>query len=126
MSLIRLANGQKYEIDQPQEGESLLRNRQRRTLSLVFRAAEDQFSAIKEAFSAANLAALTVYYPDNERADEPDEQLEGVAHKDFAGYTLVGEWTDKEIEAERETSTSPAIYKRQLAVTLGERLASDL
>lgn len=125
MSLIRLANGHKYEIDQPQESESLLRNRQRRTLSLVFRAGEDQFTKIKEDFTPANLAAITVYYPDNETADEPDEQLEGVAHKDFLAYTLVGEWTDKEIAAEPETSTTPAVYTRQLSVTLGERLASD-
>ena len=126
MSLIRLANGHKYEIDQPQEGQSLLRNRQRRTLSLVFRGQETLFQQIKEDFKAENLEALTVYYPDNETADEPDAQLEGVAHKDFIAYTLVGEWTDKEVEDQQETSTTPATYKRQLSVTLGERLASDL
>ena len=38
MSLIRLANGHKYEIEQPQEGEGMMRNRRRNTVQLTFRA----------------------------------------------------------------------------------------
>lgn len=125
MSLIRLADGQKFEVEQPQEGEGMMRNRRRKTLGLTFRAAETSFAAIRAAFVPENLETITVYYPDNETADEPDEQLEGVAHKDFAGYSVIGEWTDKEVEKVAETSKSPAAYARQLSVTLGERLLTD-
>lgn len=55
----------------------------------------------------------------------PDEQLEGVSNKLFEAFSLVGDWEDKEVELEKETSKTPAVYGRQLSVTLGERLASD-
>ena len=115
MSLIKLANGHKYEIEQPNEGEGMMRNRRRNTVQLTFRADAEQFDAIR-----ADIV------PDNETADEPDEQLTGVAHKDFSAYALVGDWEDKEVEKQKETSKAPAVYGRQLSVTLGERLASDI
>ena len=35
MSLIKLANGHKYEIEQPNEGEGMMRNRRRNTVQLT-------------------------------------------------------------------------------------------
>lgn len=72
-----------------------------------------------------SLESFRIYYPDNETANEPDEQLEGVSNKLFEAFSLVGDWEDKEIELQKETSKTPAVYGRQLSVTLGERLASD-
>ena len=126
MSLIKLANGHKYEIEQPNEGEGMMRNRRRNTVQLTFRADAEQFDAIRADIVPDNLEIFTIYYPDNETADEPDEQLTGVAHKDFSAYALVGVWEDKEVEKQKETSKAPAVYGRQLSVTLGERLASDI
>ena len=126
MSLIKLANGHKYEIEQPNEGEGMMRNRRRNTVQLTFRADAEQFDAIRADIVPDNLEIFTIYYPDNETADEPDEQLTGVAHKDFSAYPLVGDWEDKEVEKQKETSKAPAVYGRQLSVTLGERLASDI
>ena len=126
MSLIKLANGHKYEIEQPNEGEGMMRNRRRNTVQLTFRADAEQFDAIRADIVPDNLEIFTIYYPDNETADEPDEQLTGVAHKDFSAYALVGDWEDKEVEKQKETSKAPAGYGRQLSVTLGERLASDI
>lgn len=82
MSLIKLANGHKYEIEQPNEGEGMLRNRRRNTVQITFRADAEQFDAIRADIVPDNLEIFTIYYPDNETADEPDEQLTGVAHKD--------------------------------------------
>ena len=87
---------------------------------------QEQFDAIRADIVPDNLEIFTIYYPDNETADEPDEQLTGVAHKDFSAYALVGDWEDKEVEKQKETSKAPAVYGRQLSVTLGERLASDI
>ena len=126
MSLIKLATGHKYEIEQPNEGEGMMRNRRRNTVQLTFRADAEQFDAIRADIVPDNLEIFTIYYPDNETADEPDEQLTGVAHKDFSAYALVGDWEDKEVEKQKETSKAPAVYGRQLSVTLGERLASDI
>ena len=126
MSLIKLANGHKYEIEQPNEGEGMMRNRRRNTVQLTFRADAEQFDAIRADIVPDNLEIFTIYYPDNETADEPDAQLTGVAHKDFSAYALVGDWEDKEVEKQKETSKAPAVYGRQLSVTLGERLASDI
>ena len=126
MSLIKLANGHKDEIEQPNEGEGMLRNRRRNTVQITFRADAEQFDAIRADIVPDNLEIFTIYYPDNETADEPDEQLTGVAHKDFSAYALVGDWEDKEVEKQKETSKAPAVYGRQLSVTLGERLASDI
>ena len=126
MSLIKLANGHKYEIEQPNEGEGMLRNRRRNTVQITFRADAEQFDAIRADIVPDNLEIFTIYYPDNETADEPDEQLTGVAQKDFSAYALVGDWEDKEVEKQKETSKAPAVYGRQLSVTLGERLASDI
>ena len=126
MSLIKLANGHKYEIEQSNEGEGMMRNRRRNTVQLTFRADAEQFDAIRADIVPDNLEIFTIYYPDNETADEPDEQLTGVAHKDFSAYALVGDWEDKEVEKQKETSKAPAVYGRQLSVTLGERLASDI
>lgn len=125
MSLIRLADGQKFEIAQPNEGEGMLRNRKRSTVQITFRAAAGQFDSIRAAIVPENLETFDIFYPENETADEPDEQLEGVSHKTFEGYSLVGDWEDKEIEVQKETSKTMAVYGRQLSVTLGERLASD-
>lgn len=96
------------------------------TVQLTFRAGAEQFDAIRADIVPDNLEIFTIYYPDNETADEPDEQLTGVAHKDFSAYALVGDWEDKEVEKQKETSKAPAVYGRQLSVTLGERLASDI
>ena len=126
MSLIKLANGHKYEIEQPNEGEGMMRNRRRNTVQITFRADAEQFDAIRADIVPGNLETFTIYYPDNETADEPDEQLTGVAHKYFSAYALVGDWEDKEVEKQKETSKAPAVYGRQLSVTLGERLASDI
>ena len=126
MSLIKLANGHQSEIEQPNEGEGMMRNRRRNTVQLTFRADAEQFDAIRADIVPDNLEIFTIYYPDNETADEPDEQLTGVAHKDFSAYALVGDWEDKEVEKQKETSKAPAVYGRQLSVTLGERLASDI
>ena len=114
MSLIKLANGHKYEIEQPNEGEGMMRNRRRNTVQLTFRADAEQFDAIRADIVPDNLEIFTIYYPDNETADEPDEQLTGVAHKDFSAYALVGDWEDKEVEKQKETSKAPAVYGRQL------------
>lgn len=110
MSLIKLANGHKYEIEQPNEGEGMMRNRRRNTVQLTFRADAEQFDAIRADIVPDNLEIFTIYYPDNETADEPDEQLTGVAHKDFSAYALVGDWEDKEVEKQKETSKAPAVY----------------
>lgn len=88
MSLIKLANGHKYEIEQPNEGEGMLRNRRRNTVQITFRADAEQFDAIRADIVPDNLEIFTIYYPDNETADEPDEQLTGVAHKDFSLHML--------------------------------------
>ena len=99
MSLIKLANGHKYEIEQPNEGEGMMRNRRRNTVQITFRADAEQFDAIRADIVPGNLETFTIYYPDNETADEPDEQLTGVAHKDFSAYALVGDWEDKEVSS---------------------------
>ena len=85
MSLLRLANGHKYEIDQPNEGEGMLRNRKRNTVKITFRAGAEQFDAIREDIKPANLEPFTIYYPDNETADEPDEQLDVYKRQELAG-----------------------------------------
>ena len=108
MSLIRLANGHKYEIEQPNEGEGMLRNRRRNTVQITFRAGAEQFDAIRADIISENLESFRIYYPDNETADEPDEQLEGVSNKLFEAFSLVGDWEDKEIELQKETSKTPA------------------
>ena len=89
MSLIRLANGHKYEIEQPNEGEGMLRNRKRSTVQITFRAGAEQFDAIRADIISENLESFRIYYPDNETADEPDEQLEGVSNKLFEAFSLV-------------------------------------
>ena len=60
MSLIRLANGHKYEIEQPQEGEGMMRNRRRNTVQLTFRAAAEQFDAIRADIVPGNLEPFTI------------------------------------------------------------------
>ena len=42
------------------------------------------------------------------------------------GRLQIRDWEDKEVEKQKETSKAPAVYGRQLSVTLGERLASDI
>ncbi len=125
MSLIRLANGHKYEIEQPNEGEGMMRNRRRNTVQITFRAGAEQFDAIRADIISENLESFRIYYPDNETADEPDEQLDGVAIRSFLPFRLWAIGRIKEIELQKETSKAPAVYGRQLSVTLGERLASD-
>ena len=94
-------------------------------MQITFRAGAEQFDAIRADIISENLESFRIYYPDNETANEPDEQLEGVSNKLFEAFSLVGDWEDKEIELQKETSKTPAVYGRQLSVTLGERLASD-
>ena len=43
-----------------------------------------------------------------------------------SGRLQIRDWEDKEVEKQKETSKAPAVYGRQLSVTLGERLASDI
>ena len=125
MSLIRLANGHKYEIEQPQRGRrNDAKSPSQYGTAHVPRRCREQFD-LRADIVPGNLETFTIYYPDNETADEPDEQLAGVAHKDFSAYALVGDWEDKEVEVQKETSKTPAVYGRQPSVTLGERLASD-
>ena len=125
MSLIRLANGHKYEIEQPNEGEGMMRNRRRNTVQITFRAGAEQFDAIRADIISENLESFRIYYPDKENENEQDDQLEGVRIYLFDAFSLVVDWEDKEIELQKETSKTPAVYGRQLSVTLGERLASD-
>ena len=101
MSLIRLADGQKFEIAQPNEGEGMLRNRKRSTVQITFRAAAEKFDSIRAAIVPENLETFDIFYPDNETADEPDEQLEGVSHKTFEGYSLVGDWRTKRSKSKK-------------------------
>lgn len=58
MSLIRLANGHKYEIEQPNEGEGMLRNRKRSTVQITFRAGAEQFDAIT---TKSNILRPSIY-----------------------------------------------------------------
>ena len=67
MSLIRLANGHKYEIEQPNEGEGMMRNRRRNTVQLTFRAGAEQFEAIRADITPENLDTFTIYYPTTKR-----------------------------------------------------------
>ena len=63
MSLIRLANGHKYEIEQPNEGEGMMRNRRRNTVQITFRAGAEQFDAIRADIKPENLESFRIYYP---------------------------------------------------------------
>ena len=47
-------------------------------MQITFRADAEQFDAIRADIVPDNLEIFTIYYPDNETADEPDEQLTGV------------------------------------------------
>ena len=125
MSVVKLADGQKFTIEQPQEGTGLMRGRQRRTLQLDFAEEQERFEAIRAAFRAENLALLTVYYPENETALTADAQLAGVACKEFAAFSIVGEWIDREEETAPATADTPAVYGRRLSVTLGERIFGE-
>ena len=80
MSLIKLANGHKYEIEQPNEGEGMMRNRRRNTVQLTFRADAEQFDAIRADIVPDNLEIFTIYYPDNETADEPELRIRIFPH----------------------------------------------
>lgn len=125
MSVVKLADGQKFTIGQPQEGTAVMRGRQRRTLELTFDEKQERFAAIRAAFSEKNLASVTVYYPENETALASDAQLTGVACKEFAAFSIVSEWIDREGEVKPATSTAPAVYERRLSVMLGERLFGE-
>ena len=62
MSLIRLANGHKYEIEQPNEGEGMMRNRRRNTVQITFRADAEQFDAIRADIVPGNLETFAYWY----------------------------------------------------------------
>lgn len=120
--VVKLKNGTKFTIEQPQENPNgIMRGRQRATLEIPFVAKENQFAEIQKAFTHENLESITVYYPDHETAETPDEQLQDVAQKEFLGYQLIGEW--KNIEELENTGDflNPPVYKRKLSVVLGQR-----
>ncbi len=119
--VLKLKNGQKFTIEQPQENPNgIMRGRQRATLEIPFVAEEQQFSEIQFAFTADNLESITVYYPDHETEDTPDEQLQEVAQKEFLGYQLIGEWKNEEFQQNAGEYGQPPIYKRKLSVVLGQ------
>ncbi len=119
--VVKLKNGTKFTIKQPQENPNgILRGRQRAVLEIPFTAEENRFAEIQKAFTAESLQQITVYYPENETADTPDEQLEGVAQKEFLGYQLIGEWKNEEVQQNADQYGAAPIYKRQLSVVLGQ------
>lgn len=122
MSLVKLANGQKFEIEAPVGlREGVLRQRERKILLLVFRAGEADFAEIRAAFAdGANVETVTLYYPD-EKPDADDEQLAGVAHEVFVGFTVPGEVKEMEVMLEAGSPTRPPVYGRQLSIDLGQR-----
>lgn len=119
--VVKLKNGTKFTIEQPQENPNgILRGRQRATLEIPFVAEENQFAEIQKAFTADNLESITIYYPENETAQTPDEQLRDVAQKDFLGYQLIGEWKNEEVQKSAEPYMQAPVYKRKLSVVLGQ------
>lgn len=119
--VVKLKNGAKFTIQQPQENPNgILRGRQRAVLEIPFVAQEQEFAEIQKAFVPENLQSLTIYYPENETKDTPDEQLEEVAQKEFLGYQLVGEWKNTEVMKNPSAYGEPPVYERQLSVILGQ------
>lgn len=119
--VVKLKNGTKFTIEQPQENPNgIMRGRQRATLEIPFIAEESQFAEIQKAFTADNLERITVYYPENETAATPDGQLQDVAQKEFLGYQLIGEWKNEEIQQNAFEYGKPPVYKRKLSVVLGQ------
>lgn len=123
MSLVKLADGTKYEIESPTgTRDGVLRQRERKILPLVFStAAESQFTKIKKAFADAEKTEnITLYFPD-EKATATDAQLEGVAHEVYEGYTIPGDVKESDIIVTPGTPTAPPEYGRQLTIELGQR-----
>lgn len=125
MSLVKLANGQKYEIEAPAAvGSGVLRQRERKILPLVFKADVSEFEAIKAAFrDPANTETLVVYFPD-EKPGTSDEVLDapnGPAKEVYEGFTILGESKEEETVVTLGTSTAPPVYGRRLTIELGQR-----
>ncbi len=119
--VVKLKNGEKFTIYQPHENTAgILRGRQRPTLEIPFAAQEKEFTDIQSAFTAENLESLTIYYPENETKDTPDDQLQEVAQKEFLGYQLVGEWKNAEVVKTPSAYGEQPVYDRQLSVVLGQ------
>lgn len=121
MSLIKLANGQKFEIEPfSGEHETIIDGRRRNGLTFIFKASEENFLTIEAAFlQKSNLENITVYYPD-EKETATDEQLQGVAHKVYMGYTKLGEVLKTQILLESDIS-KPPVFGKQLSIEVGER-----
>lgn len=126
MSLVVLANGERFEIEPP-EGvhEGILHQRQRQILLLNFRAAVDQFNTIKKVFyDPQNTENIRIYFAE-EKASATDEQLEGVAHEDYQGFTMLGDIRETDKIIEEGTPARPPKYGRQLTIELGQRLYGE-
>lgn len=121
MSILRLANGQQFEIQQPNEREGILEDRNRPITEFVFSGTPVQLDAIQEAIiKPENIETMTVVYHGS-NAELSADQLEGVANRDFTGYTVVGPLTRERVTVEKGTLTQPPVYGWQLKVELGQR-----
>lgn len=126
MSLVKLSDGQKFEVESTTgTRDGVLRQRERKILPLIFRADEGKFAKIKKAFAdPEKTETITVYFPD-EKGTATDEQLEGVAHKVYTGYTILGECKEDEIIVTAGTPDTPPEYARRLTIELGQRQYSE-
>lgn len=122
MSLVKLADGQRFEIEPPTGTRTgILRQRERNILPLVLKADGERFDEIRQAFLATEKTeTITIYFPD-EKETATDAQLEGVAHEIYEGFTIPGDVKESDIVTAPGTLTSPPVFGRQLTIELGQR-----
>lgn len=125
MSLVKLANGRKFEIESPTGlRDGILRQRERKILPLVFKEDADIFPTIRAAFAdPANTETITVYYheSDPDKSDDVLDAEKGPASKVYEGFTIPGEVKEEDRVIREGTPESPPEYGRQLTIELGER-----
>lgn len=131
MSLVVMADGQKFQMEQPNERKGLLRNRERQILELTFRSASrEALAKIENLFAdPEKTEQITVYYHEDDPS-ATDERLRGEgengpANKVFVGFTIPGDFVKGEVVKTEETPTAPAEYTNQLKVELGQRLFGE-
>ena len=123
MSLVKLFNGEKFEIESPAGlRDGILMQRERKILPLTFATTdESRFGAITAAFKdAAKTATITIYFPD-EKETASDGQLEGVAQETYEGFTLTGEVKEETVVLEAGTPSALPVYGRKLSIEMGQR-----
>lgn len=125
--LIRLNDGTKFEASEVEKGHTLIRNRNRGSLDIKFKADQSRFDEIKEKFTTENLSKIQIFYPDLEESVSDDILFEenGPAHETFEYYDIVDVVKEFEVEVEPETATTPGVWDIKLSIQLGESLLSE-